>query len=67
MKYDLLAAITDIIGAVLAINTLFFLGFIFVLLLCLDYSLKISSLSTQVKNLAQKLALLEAEKEKPAH
>lgn len=59
LKYELLVAITNFIGAVLAINTLFFLGLIFVILLSLEYSLKISSLTTQVRNLAQKLALLE--------
>lgn len=63
LKYDLLIWITQFIGAELAINTLFFLGIIFLMLLNLHYSIKISLLTTQVKNLAQKLALLEGEKE----
>lgn len=67
LKYELLVDITNFIGAALAINTLFFLGFIFVILLCLEYSLKISQLTTQIKNLSQKIALLEIEKkEKPS-
>ena len=39
-----------------------FLGF--VLALALQYSVKISALENQVKNLAQELAILRAEKKK---
>lgn len=55
----LLVGITSLFGAVLPSNMLFFFGLIFVLLLCLHYSLKISQMTTQIKNLAQKIALLE--------
>jgi hypothetical protein len=57
----LLSGITNFFGAVLPSNMLFFFGLIFVLLLCLHYSLKISQMTTQIKNLAQKMALLEDE------
>lgn len=57
----LLYGITNFFGAVLPSNMLFFFGLIFVLLLCLHYSLKISLMTTQIKTLAQKLALLEDE------
>jgi len=55
----LLFDITNFFGAALPSNILFFFGLIFVLLLCLHYSLKISQMTTQIKNLAQKIALLE--------
>ena len=66
VRYQLLVKLTQAIGVVTPINTLFFFGFIFVLLLCLHYSLRISQLATQVKILAQKLALMEAEKTRKA-
>ena len=56
--YDLLVSITHAIGAVLPTSTLFFFGLLFLLLINLHYSMKISQLTTQVKNLAQQLALL---------
>lgn len=63
LYYPLLLWLTRLIGVVTPINTLFFFGFIFVLLLCLHYSLRISQLTHQIRVLAQKLALLEAERE----
>jgi hypothetical protein len=36
------------------------MALIFIMLLCLYFSLRISALTTQVKNLAQELALLQA-------
>ncbi len=56
--YDLLVIITYAIGATLPTSTLFFFGLIFLLLINLHYSLKISQLTTEVKNLAQRMALL---------
>ena len=38
----------------------FFFGMFFLLALCLQFSVKISSLETQVKNLAQQLAIRDA-------
>ncbi|MFH2068557.1 MAG: DUF2304 domain-containing protein [Candidatus Omnitrophota bacterium] len=61
VKFNLLVRLTRLIGIVTPVNTLFFFGLLFVILLCLHYSLKISQLTVQVKSLAQKLALLEAE------
>jgi hypothetical protein len=57
---DVLFCISRLLDIALPVNTLFFLALIFTLLLCLYYSLRISALTTQVKNLAQQLALLEA-------
>ncbi|SDT85524.1 DUF2304 domain-containing protein [Desulfobacula phenolica] len=44
------------------ISTLFLFAILFLLLLCLQYSLYISDLSNKVKNLTQELALLKAER-----
>ena len=42
-------------------NTLLFLGIILLLFLSLFFSLKLSVLSNRIKNLTQKIALLEYE------
>ncbi|MCL4692849.1 MAG: DUF2304 family protein [Candidatus Hydrogenedentes bacterium] len=57
MNYGLLQWITNFIGAGFTSSTLFFFGIFFVLALCLQFSVKISKLETQVKNLAQELAV----------
>ena len=63
--YDLLVRITKIIGAVVPTTTLFICGILFLLLLNLYFSVKISHLSEQLKNIAQEMALrFEREKEK---
>ena len=59
--YDLLVFITDMIGAVLPTTTLFVFGLLFLLLIALHYSVKISSLTDQVRKLAQKLSILQSE------
>ena len=56
---DLLRGITHFIGAWTSSSTLFFLGEMFLLVLCLNYAVRLSRLSTQVKVLAQELALLK--------
>ena len=61
VRYELLVKLTRAIGVLTPVNTLFFFGLLFVIVLCLHYSLKISQLTIQVKTLAQKIALLEAE------
>jgi hypothetical protein len=57
LNYSLLQWITKLIGAGFTSSTLFFFGIFFVLALCLQFSVKISKLETQVKNLAQELAI----------
>ncbi|MBN2121335.1 MAG: DUF2304 domain-containing protein [Candidatus Omnitrophica bacterium] len=57
--YDLLMAITRFIGAGLATSTLFFFGIVFLILINLHYSIVISTLTNQIKNLSQEIALLE--------
>lgn len=62
--YDLLLMLTSLIGAVTATTTLFIFGIIFLMLIALHFAIKISSLSDQVKDLAQKLSILEAERDR---
>jgi hypothetical protein len=56
---DLLDLITDLIGAVLSTSTLFFFALVFLILINVQFSVEISSLRNQVKNLAQQLAILD--------
>jgi hypothetical protein len=55
--------LSELIGFTLPVNMLFFLALIFMMLLCVYFSLRISALTTQVKNLAQQHALLQAKLE----
>jgi len=57
--YDLLVFITHLIGAVAPTTTLFIFGLLFLMLISLHYSLQISRLSHQVKEMAQQLTLLK--------
>lgn len=57
--YDALAWITRLVGAVYPPSTLFFFGLIFLAVINIFYSVKLSKLSGELKNLAQKIALLE--------
>jgi hypothetical protein len=56
--YDALKALSNLIGAVLPTSTLFLFGLIFFMLLSLHFSVKISDLTDQVKELVQQMALL---------
>ena len=58
-----LDAISAFLGIILPINTVFFFGIFFVILINLHFSLVISNLSEQNKKIAQKLAFLEREVE----
>jgi hypothetical protein len=60
--YDLLVWVTVWIGAVLPTTTLFIFGLMFLLFVNLHFSVKLSELSEQVKNLAHELALLTVRK-----
>lgn len=60
LRYDWLVAITTFIGAGLPTTTLFIGSIIFLMLIAVQFSIKISRLTEQVKNLAQDNALLRA-------
>ncbi|MDD5617545.1 MAG: DUF2304 domain-containing protein [Candidatus Omnitrophica bacterium] len=61
---NILNYITNLLGIVLSINTVFFFGIFFIILMNIHFSLVISSLSEQNKKIAQRLALLEIEVKK---
>lgn len=58
--YNLLVEITHIIGAVAPTSTLFFFGLIFLMLVCVQFSIRISKLTNQVKELVQELTILRS-------
>jgi hypothetical protein len=58
--FDLLRMITRIVGAWTPSSTLFFFGEMFLLVLCLNYAVRLSTLSTQVTLLAQEVSMLRA-------
>lgn len=64
--YDLLVWVTRFIGAVVPTSTLFFCALIFLFLVCLQFSVRISTLDSQVRQLAQRLALEQIEEPRKA-
>jgi hypothetical protein len=52
---------TALVGAVQPPSTLFFGGLLFVMLLCLMFSVRISRLTYRLRTVSQRLALLEEE------
>lgn len=60
-SYDLLVALTELVGAVVPTSTLFFFALVFLFLVSLQFSVRISTLDDRVKELAQKLALRDVE------
>ncbi|HET7294323.1 MAG TPA: DUF2304 domain-containing protein [Vicinamibacteria bacterium] len=61
LRYELLVDLTDAVGAVIPTSTLFFLCILYLALLSLNYSVRLTELTRQVKELAQEVALLRAE------
>ena len=64
IKYDWLVTITNLIGAALPTSTLFTGSIVFLVLLGVQFSIKISRLSDQVKDLVQENAILRHQFEK---
>lgn len=60
LRYDWLVGLTNLIGAALPTTTLFLGSIVFLVLIAVQFSMKLSRLSDQVKNLAQDNALLRA-------
>jgi len=56
--YELLLTVTDLIGAVLPSSTLFFFGLLFVLLMLLHFSVRVSLLERRMTALVQEIGLL---------
>lgn len=60
LRFDVLKAITRAIGAWTPSSTLFFLGELFLLAICLNFAVRLSRASVQIKNLGQEVAILRA-------
>ncbi|MBI4230924.1 MAG: DUF2304 domain-containing protein [Planctomycetes bacterium] len=54
----LLGIVMRLIGAGLPVSALLFVAVLFLTLICIQYAVRISALSVQVKNLAQQVAIL---------
>jgi len=63
--FDLLAWITNLLGAWTPSSTVFFLGLAFLMAISLSYAIRLSTLSNQVKILSQELAILRSQVESP--
>lgn len=57
--YPLLLVVSQLMGAEIPVTALFLSGFLFLILITLFYSVKLSELSDKVRKLSQKIALLE--------
>jgi len=60
---ELLKWISDLVGATLYTSTLFFFGMLFLVIICLHFSIRISALTNQVRTLTQDIGILYKEKE----
>ena len=58
--FDVVRMLTRLVGAWTPSSTLFFFGLLFLLVVCLNYAVRLSGMSSQVKLLAQEVALLRA-------
>jgi hypothetical protein len=59
--FDGVRLVTRAVGAWTPSSTLFFLGLLFLLILCLNYAVRLSGISGQVTALAQEVSLLREE------
>lgn len=59
---DLLVWVSDLVGATLFTSTLFFFGLMFLMVICLHFSIRISALTNQVRTLTQHVGILDHEK-----
>jgi hypothetical protein len=60
LHLEWLRDLTRAIGAWTPSSTVFFLGELFLLAICLNYAVRLSRAGVQIKNLAQELAILRA-------
>lgn len=67
LSRPLLDGVTRAIGAWTPSSALFFFGELFLVVICLNYAVRLSKLTLQVKNLSQELAILRAKLESRVH
>jgi hypothetical protein len=63
LRYQWLVSLTRLIGATTTTTTIFLFALIFLILLAVQFCIKISTLTNQVKNLSQENALMKLELE----
>ena len=59
----LLVWVSNLVGATLFTSTLFFFGLVFLVTICLHFSIRISALTNQVRILTQHMGILHSEKQ----
>jgi len=66
LRLDVLRELTRAIGAWTPSSTLFFLGELFLVAICLNYAVRLSRAGLLIKDLAQEIAILRAQMDKLA-
>jgi hypothetical protein len=66
LRLDVLRELTRAIGAWTPSSTVFFLGELFLVAICLNYAVRLSRAGLSIKNLAQEVAILRAQMDKLA-
>ena len=64
LRLDVLRELTRAIGAWTPSSTVFFLGELFLVAICLNYAVRLSRAGLLIKNLAQEVAILRAQLDK---
>lgn len=64
VRLEWLYALTRMVGAWTASSLIFFLGEVFLVVICLNYAVRLSRTGVQIKNLVQEVALLRARLER---
>jgi hypothetical protein len=64
VKPDLAVSISSFIGITNVVTAFIFFGLLFIVLILIEYSVALSKLSTQMKNIAQQIAILDGEQNK---
>jgi hypothetical protein len=59
---DAIRWVSGLVGATLFTSTLFFFGLLFLMIICLHFSIRISALTQQVRSLTQHVGILDHEK-----
>jgi len=64
VRFEILRELTRALGAWTTSSTIFFLGEVFLFLICLNYAVRLSQTGLRLKNLAQEVALLREQVER---
>lgn len=63
LRDEILDFLQSLTGATNHASTVYFFGNIFLMLICIQFSVRLSRMTAQIKTLGQKIALLEAERD----